>query len=1724
MRPLLLCLLLACASLAHAFEDPALAAAADQYRALLAAQAGKPPAPDALAKVDAALRDKRWGAAIVPLEALVRAHPDDGTLWLRLARARGNQNPQDELARPAAYAALRLAGGANDKAAALFVLGRLTEVNQDARGALALYDEGLALTADAGIARRAEALREQLALRPTGAEADVESDPPRLCVSFSEPLAKGRQVHFEDFLQIEPALPGAASAHAEHLCVDGAAWGQSYRVTVRAGVPAADGRRRSQASESFTVTVPDRPARLAFRGATYVLPRRPGQSIPLVSVNVPAAELRLLRINDRNLIQRLQGGELTEPLYGYQENEIAAEQGEEVWRGTVDLRGERNRETTTLLPVESLLRAPQPGIYVLTAAPPRGAEEDDYEARATQWLVVSDLGLSVFRGEDGLHVFVRSLDSARPVPGVELQLYARNNAELARASTDAEGHARFDPGLLRASGGRAALGLYAYGPGGDFNVLDLGQPAFDLSDRGVDGRTPPGALDAYVYAERGVYRPGEAVELVTLLRDAAADAVTGLPLTLIVRRPDGEEAERRTLQPGAPGAYHTRLELPANARTGTWSVRVHADPGAPAIGELRFQVEDFVAQRIRLDLAADAAYLTPQGSATLAIAGQFLYGAPAGGLPVEVDAVLEEDPDPYPQYPDYRFGLAQDSFEPTRPELPGLPEATDAEGRAAARLALPEPPDTGRPLRLSVRAAISEPGGRPVRRLLRLPYRTQPYAIGIRAGFDADAGVAAGASAPFELIAVAPDGAPRAAAGLRYALYRESYDYYWYYTDSRRLDYKLIVRDGAPVRAGNLELAAGTPGRLGFDGLDAGPYRLEVFDADGVASSVRFHVGWYAGPAAGERPDQLRVSLDKPRYAAGDKARVRVQAPFAGEVLVAVASHKLWATHSLRVGPEGGEFELPVSADWGSGVYVTATAFRPGREAAALGPGRAIGLAWLALDPAPRTLGVNLDAPAEWRPRQSVRLPVSVAGAQAGEPVTLTLAAVDEGILQLTDFAAPDPNAHYLGKRRLGLDLLDLYGRLIPPAAGEPGELRSGGDAEGRNLEGAQLKQRASVALFSGFVTPDAQGRAEIPLTLPDFNGSLRLMAVAWDRQRVGHAEARVPVRDPVVAEVYLPRFLAPGDRARVQLQLDDLAAAPGAWRAALTVEGPLAFDDPAAFDVNFGPDQGRQVRRTLALRATGGGDGRVVLTLSGPDGSRSRHEWPLTVRPAQPVEAVADTRRLDPGASVVLGAGLLDGFEPGSGRVAVTLAARPPLDVAALLDALDRYPYGCAEQTTSRALPLLYANALARDWLGAEREDTALRGRVQEAIGRLLAQQRSDGGFGLWSAFDDADPWLTAYVGDLLVRARELDYLVPEAALKRTLDALHATLADGADPDARALAARAHAAYVLARAQAARAGELRYLADAWLARLPSRQAAAQLGAALARYGERERAQAAFERAFAIDAREPGLGDYGSGLRDRAALLALALEAGVDGPRSAELANELAAESARKRYLSTQEQAWLLLAAQALGAGTGTLAVTRDGQPLAAPGGRARVVADAAALAGGVTLANAGSAAAWLRTTRSGVPAAERPAAAEGIAVTRQFYGLDGQPLAAGAVKAGSTLVAVISGEAAGDAAVQALVVDLLPAGFELENARLGPNRSATELAWLPTLAEPRHVELRDDRYVAALELGEQRRFTLAYLVRAVTPGEFRVPAVFAEDMYRPEVRGRGAPGSVKIE
>jgi uncharacterized protein YfaS (alpha-2-macroglobulin family) len=535
-------------------------------------------------------------------------------------------------------------------------------------------------------------------------------------------------------------------------------------------------------------------------------------------------------------------------------------------------------------------------------------------------------------------------------------------------------------------------------------------------------------------------------------------------------------------------------------------------------------------------------------------------------------------------------------------------------------------------------------------------------------------------------------------------------------------------------------------------------------------------------------------------------------------------------------------------------------------------------------------------------------------------------------------------------------------------------------------------------------------------------------------------------------------------------------------------------------------------------------------MTLSGPGGFKISRSWDIAVRPAQTPLTTFSVRKLNPGQRLVVAAGAANAYLPGTMRVLMSFANTPDLGVPGILRSLSRFPYGCAEQTTSKALPLLYVADVARS-IGVASDEAAVRSRVQAAVNRVLNMQQRNGGFGMWSASDSQGGWLSAYVADFLTQAKKRGYVIPEYPFDRALERLKWVVRN-VKYDPPNLPVIAYAYYVLAANKQTGISDLRYFHDNWLNKLPTALSKAQIGAALAMYGDGARARAALTAAMGHDKRPVLVGrywrtfvrDYGSELRDKSGVLVLAGQASQNPAELAKLVAVVAQLRGRQRYLSTQEKAWLLLAAHATSAGSAkfSVAVGRDTV-------RDRVKPHYVSLRDnqvrrGIAVRNTGQNAVWQGVTITGIPRSPLPATDQGFTIKRIYYTLDGKRANLTRVRQSDVLVAVIQVTAKTRRYHQALIVDLLPAGFELENARLR-GRSTKNMKWLPKLSRARYIDKRDDRFVAAIDIGGRgRSFHMAYLVRAVTPGTFRLPAAHIEDMYRPSIFGRDAMGYVRIQ
>src|ERR1700716_1380608 len=528
-----------------AFKRDDLADSAVKLEAQIKSEAGPVAKSAATLRTDAdaafTRRDYRIGLQVLGQIAAVA--PEDSGNWLRLAKtifqirsaSSSEQTFLLERASTAAYIAYQRAGNAGEEADALAVLGRAMSERKLWRPALDSLRLSLDMREVADVRGQYEKMRDEHGFRLLDYTVDSDGASPRACFQFSEDLAK--RVDFAPFLALAGTDKPALSAEGKQLCVDGLKHGERYNINLRAGLPSTVKETLPKSAE-FNIYVRDRKPFVRFTGLAYVLPRTGQRGIPLVSVNTPAVTVDVFRIGDRNLINTVIGGDFQRTLSRYELTDLADERGVKVWSGELATATTLNQDVVTAFPVDSALGDLQPGVYVMTAAAKNPASDDD-SSLATQWFIVSDLGLTAFSGNDGIHVFVNSLASTDAVTKAEVRLVARNNEILATRKTDDSGHVLFEAGLTRGEGGLSPAMLTVVGDKADYAFLSLKSNAFDLSDRGVSGRAVPAGADAFVYAERGVYRSNETVYLTALLRDGQGNAVTGGALRPGGARPGG---------------------------------------------------------------------------------------------------------------------------------------------------------------------------------------------------------------------------------------------------------------------------------------------------------------------------------------------------------------------------------------------------------------------------------------------------------------------------------------------------------------------------------------------------------------------------------------------------------------------------------------------------------------------------------------------------------------------------------------------------------------------------------------------------------------------------------------------------------------------------------------------------------------------------------------------------------------------------------------------------------------------------------------------------------------------------------------------------------------------------------------------------------------------------------------------------------------------------------
>lgn len=1541
----------------------------------------------------------------------------------------------------------------------------------------------------------------------------------------------------------------------------------AYKVKIDGGATSVDGGV-VLAPFTWSFSVAARKPQLSFAASGRYLPRGAWTNLGIRHINVDSANLVVRQVPADNLVFWL--GEASD---------AATERTSDViFKKTIPLRGAPDAQTTSWLDVGQLLPRTTRGVLELKLI--------GVGSEATSRLLLTDMSLVAKKwsapgkpADQTVQVWALDIDSAAPLGGVDVSLVRKSGKVVARCTTRGG-----DGCMLAARSGDdpddAAPFAVIARKGDDLTYIryqDLRADVVESSTSGVPfvADTP---YRAAIYSDRGVYRPGDTAHVVAIVRDGKDRAPDQpLPVDVQVFDPRAKVVKKLALRTNPAGMIALDQALPAFADTGHWRVALSVADKSLASQDL--QVEEFVPERMRVTATARKPQLLAGEKAVFDVSAQYLFGGSAVDSGVELTCSVEPAPFKPDDNGDLTYGV------PPKGKPVALGESRDQldpHGHVAIACADPESgtPFTGT-AKLTASAAVLEAGsGRATVKTATAMVHPERFYLGLRTRLTR---ATAGERFTVEGAVVDWSGklAPQATGQIRVELAHLEADYGYGYDDaSGDARYDRWLRQ---VPEGKQDVKV-SGGRFSFDvtpseasigfliRVTAGKARTELM-LDGEYPYEYYgygedgHVDQTPRPA---KPTQLAVKLPRD-IRTGEPVTASIRAPYRGKVLWTVETdHVITAEwKDVAAGDAAWSFTLDRFAP---NVYVTAFVVKdPHLESRdAFLPDRAFGIGAARVVPVATTQAVQLTAPREVR--SSSPLSITVDAGKTDGPAFATVAVVDEGILSLTGFASPDPLGQLFARRALGVETYETIGwTMLHQPAGASSKTGGGDDGtEGGEPGGALGQGRVQpvkpVALFSGVVAVGADGKLTIPFRVPQYRGELRVMAVVATPGRIGHADARVTVKDPLVLQVTFPRFVTQNDEIEIPVFMTNLSGGPLEVTVSLrgeslaipglapprTAAPPLAFTgkDTGTVKIASGFPE-TLVFQARARLAAGAARLRVVARARGPAGAfEVKDEVDVPFLPAGPKERAIQKLRLDAGPlDLAAKATVLGNWVPTSETTTFWMTSNPYGESFEHLGYLVHYPYGCIEQTTSSTRPLLYVASLVEQ-VDPQLAEARIEDMVLAGINRVFSMETPSGGFGYWPGATEPLEWATAYATDMLLDARQRGYAVPEDRLKEVLAWIEGRVAQyerGENVRHERWnhydeQSEAYLHYVLARAGRGRKARLLNLITHMPAAARGEQAEDlyMMKAALYLAGDRryEKDLKAVDASPIADDRINSWSFY-SDRRRRGLMLGTFFDLFGNDPAGEPLATRVAQGLTGQvpYYYNTQELVWgvtglgkWVTGQGARGTAGGTLVA--DGVAIAPRAARHKTgdkawsvirASEYKQLTLDVPPQAAGS---WLVIRSEGVrPGNGYKLGGNGLSIERTYRDLAGNEIdpSAGQLKLGDLVFVELEvGNTSGDAIQNIAVVDRLPAGFEIENPRLGRSTRADwmkdEEAW-----QTDFMNLRDDRLEAFGALAARTTKKIIYTVRVVTSGKFTIPPVEAGAMYDPTLWARAKGGTAVI-
>ncbi len=1340
----------------------------------------------------------------------------------------------------------------------------------------------------------------------------------------------------------------------------------------------------------------------------------------------------------------------------------------------------------------------------------------DYWVRDSRFISFSDIGLIAKQGAGKIVVFSNSIKTATAINGVTINVYGKNNQLLGTGASNGDGVAEITVASKSFAGYTPAMIIAKTAE--DFTYLPFGNARVNISRFDVGGkRLNATGLDAFVYAERDIYRPGEKLNYALVVREKGLQPAADLPVKIKFLLPNGKELKTFRKGLNEQGATEGSMDISAAAITGSYTMEVYSSTDV-LLATQNFMIEEFVPDRIKVTTKLDKLFLRPAETTTLQIGAMNFFGPPAANRNFETEIQIRQKGFSAKKYSDYDFTLANQQSFTDKEVKQGI---TDARGNASITFQVPAMYANVGLLQAAFFTTVFDETGRPVSRAATADIFTQDVFHGIKD--DGSYYYPLNSTVRFSLVSLNKDGVPTPATARVIILKHEyrtvlskSGSYFRY--ESQQEDKILSER----------QMNIGNKTDYSFIPRSPGDYEIRVFrpDANAYVSKRFYSYGNWGGEASSfevNNEGNVDITLDKEKYAAGDNAKILFKTPFSGRLLVTVERDGVLSHQYLDVEKKTASMDLKLSSEHVPNAYVTATLIKP-HEVTDMPLTVAHGFQNITVEERGRKIPVQITAAKAVRSKTHQKVTVkAVAGSY------ISLAAVDNGVLQVSDFKTPDPYAFYYQKIALGVTAFDMYPLLFP-------ELRArlsstGGDLSlEKRVNPIPAKRFKMMSYWSGLKKADGSGNATFEFDVPQFSGEVRLMAVAFKDEKFGNAEATTIVADPIVISSSLPRFISPGDTVLLPVTISNTTNKIANGNATLNLSGPVKVVGSSSQNIAINANsEGRAVFQIVADPTVA--VARLTVTINAL-GERFTEETEIAVRPPSTLQKLSGSGSIVGGQSQTITIRQND-YMSGSFKYTLVASRSPVAQVANQLRYLVTYPYGCTEQTISSAFPQLYygdfVDALK---LNPDNKQNAAH-NVAEAVRAIQMRQLYNGAVKLWDGEGKEDWWTTIYAAHFLLEARKAGYDFDASLIETMLNYIanrlktKETIQYYYNRDQKKKIAPkevAYSLYVLSLANRPQPSTMNYYkAAGTLLALDSKYL---LSAAYAVSGDKRSFNSLLPSSFSgEESLQQTGGSFYSALRDEAIALNALVDVDPGNAQIPQMVQHVIARLKGDRYLNTQERAFSFLALGKVARNAARSTVTADvkvaGKVVASIGDKDWKGTNESLKGTTVEIATKGSGRLYYSWIAEGISISGAYVQEDNyLKVRRQFYDRTGKLLTGTTFKQNDLIIVGITLERAYEQPIDNIVItDLLPAGFEIENPR---TKEIPGMDWIKDGAEPTALDVRDDRihFFVDSYAPKQKYY---YAVRAVSLGSFKQGPVSADAMYNGEMHSYHGAGMVRV-